>query len=317
MLGDDISTPSDPVVAVPGGHKTNEDLLAEIFGGSTAMSTTTNAATPTSASSEPQKATAADILGLFDSPTPSASPQAQQAPPTSAASLFDLSTPVAPAAPPPKPAAPNLPSYAAYNKNDVVISLTPQRSTTQPGVVDILARFQVKGSITATGLNFQVAVPKVSNNSPVPPSSTYLMPCLLFFSLFFFYGRQQTQQLQMQPMSRPDVNPGATETQQMRITAPAGVSTASLPPTTLSSQLTLFLGGFWGGPHTGQHPATHTNIVFDGWAAHPRSSRLFRISPRSHGMMKNVALALFYLLPLSFRNSLAKSPPLLSVSSSG
>jgi AP-1 complex subunit gamma-1 len=162
LLGDDISTPSDPVAAVPGGHKTNEDLLAEIFGGSTATSTTTNAATPTSASPQPQKTTAADILGLFDSPAPSASPQAQQAPPTAAASLFDLSTPVTPAAPPPKPAAPNIPSYNAYNKNDVVISLTPQRSTTQPGVVDILARFQVKGSITATGLNFQVAVPKVS-----------------------------------------------------------------------------------------------------------------------------------------------------------
>jgi len=58
-------------------------------------------------------------------------------------------------------------------------------------VVDILARFQVTGSITATGVNFQVAVPK-------------------------------TQQLQMQPMSRPDVNPGATETQQMRVTAPVG-----------------------------------------------------------------------------------------------
>lgn len=161
LLGDDISTSSDPVVAVPGGHKTNEDLLAEIFGG-TAMSTTTNAAAPTSASSQPQKTTAADILGLFDSPAPSASPQAQQAPPSSAMNLFDLSDST-PAAPPPKPAAPNLPSYTAYDKNDVVISLTPQRSTTQPGVVDILARFQVKGSAVATNLNFQVAVPKVSN----------------------------------------------------------------------------------------------------------------------------------------------------------
>jgi AP-1 complex subunit gamma-1 len=188
LLGDDISTPSDPAVAVPGGHKTNEDLLAEIFGGLTAMTTTTDAATPTSASSQPQKTTAADILGLFDSPTPSASPQAQQAPPTAAASLFDLSTPVTPAAPPPKPAAPNLPSYNAYNKNDVVISLTPQRSTTQPGVVDILARFQVKGSITATGLNFQVAVPKVSNNSPVPPSSTYVPDDVYFF--LSFHDRQ-------------------------------------------------------------------------------------------------------------------------------
>jgi AP-1 complex subunit gamma-1 len=57
--------------------------------------------------------------------------------------------------------------------------------------VDILARFQVTGSIAAAGINFQVAVPK-------------------------------TQQLQMQPMSNPDVNPGATETQQMRVTAPVG-----------------------------------------------------------------------------------------------
>ena len=177
LLGDDITAPSDPVVAVPGGHKTNEDLLAEIFGGSTATSTTT----PTPAS-QPQKTTAADILSLFDSPAPSASPQA--APPTAASSLFDLSPPVTTAAPPPKPATPNLPSYNAYNKNDVVISLTPQRSTTQPGVVDILARFQVKGNVAATGLNFQVAVPKVSS----PSSSPFERSCESSdpaFSLFF------------------------------------------------------------------------------------------------------------------------------------
>ena len=150
------------MVAVPGGHKTNEDLLAEIFGGSTAASTTT----PTLAS-QPQKTTAADILSLFDSPAPSASPQAA-APPAAASSLFDLSPPVTAAAPPPKPATPNLPSYNAYNKNDLVISLTPQRSTTQPGVVDILARFLVKGNVAATGLNFQVAVPKVSSPSSSP-----------------------------------------------------------------------------------------------------------------------------------------------------
>ncbi|KAF8273156.1 adaptin N terminal region-domain-containing protein [Lactarius quietus] len=187
LLGDDVSTPSEHVVSVPGGQKTNEDLLAEIFGGSSAMSPT-----PTSAS-QPQRTTASDILSLFDSPTPT------QAASPATSSLFDLTSPVTPtpapapaaAAPPPKPAAPRLQSYNAYNKNDLVISLTPQRSATQKGVVDILARFQVTGSITATGVNFQVAVPK-------------------------------TQQLQMQPMSRPDVNPGATETQQMRVTAPVG-----------------------------------------------------------------------------------------------
>ena len=158
LLGDDISAPSDPVVAVPGGHKTNEDLLAEIFGASPATSSTT----PTPAS-QPQKTTAADILGLFDSPAPSAPPQA---PPSAAASsLFDLipmETTAAPPQPKPATATPSLPSYTAYNKNDLMISLTPQRSATQPGVVEILARFQVKGSVGATGLNFQVAVPKVS-----------------------------------------------------------------------------------------------------------------------------------------------------------
>ncbi|KAH9962628.1 Adaptor protein complex AP-1 gamma subunit [Russula dissimulans] len=185
LLGDDISAPSVPVASVPGGHKTNEDLLAEIFGGSTETSTVTPTAT-----SQPQKATANDILSLFDSPTPSAPPQAA---PPAASSLFDLASPVTPAAPPPKPAAPKLPLYTVYDKNDLVISLNPQRSTTQPGVVDILARFQVKGRTAATSLNFQVAVPK-------------------------------TQQLQMQPMTRQDVNPGATETQQMRVTAPVGAN---------------------------------------------------------------------------------------------
>lgn len=33
-------------------------------------------------------------------------------------------------------------------------------------------------------------------------------------------------------MSRPDVKPGATETQQMRVTAPVGVSIGSVPPPT-------------------------------------------------------------------------------------
>ncbi|KAI9440724.1 Adaptor protein complex AP-1 gamma subunit [Lactarius indigo] len=193
LLGDDVPAPSEHAVSVPGGQKTNEDLLAEIFGGSSMTSPTA----PTS-TSQPQRTTASDILSLFDSPAPSAPAQATSSLPSS---LFDLTSNVTPtpapapalaaAASPPKPAAPKLQSYSAYNKNDLVISLTPQRSAAQKGVVDILARFQVTGSSTVTGINFQVAVPK-------------------------------TQQLQMQPMSRPDVNPGATETQQMRITAPAG-----------------------------------------------------------------------------------------------
>jgi AP-1 complex subunit gamma-1 len=155
------------VASAPGGQKTNEDLLAEIFGGSNPMSPVS----PTSAS-QPQRTTASDILSLFDSPAPT------QATSPAVSSLFDLTSTVTPtsapapapapaaAAPAPKPAAPKLQSYTAYNKNDLTISLTPQRSATQKGVVDILARFQVTGSSTVTGINFQVAVPKVRGSRP-------------------------------------------------------------------------------------------------------------------------------------------------------
>ena len=56
---------------------------------------------------------------------------------------------------------PRLTAYPAYDKNELRISLTPQTSAQKPGVVNILARFQVTGSTPATGINFQAAVPKV------------------------------------------------------------------------------------------------------------------------------------------------------------
>jgi AP-1 complex subunit gamma-1 len=52
--------------------------------------------------------------------------------------------------------------YPAYEKNGLKISLTPQPLAARPGVVMILARFQVTGSETAVNLSFQAAVPKVS-----------------------------------------------------------------------------------------------------------------------------------------------------------
>jgi len=55
----------------------------------------------------------------------------------------------------------------------------------------IQARFQVTGGSPASSINFQAAVPKA-------------------------------QQLQMLPMSSSNVNPGAVETQQMRVIAPVG-----------------------------------------------------------------------------------------------
>ncbi|KAK7686244.1 hypothetical protein QCA50_010464 [Cerrena zonata] len=149
----------------------------------------------------------AEIFGSSD--LTSSAPAAQQAPRTTAQdilSLFD-SSPAVPAAAsvpstsaalppqpaaaaPPQPAQPRLVSYPAYDKNGLRISLTPQAK--QPGVVDIQVRFQVTGA-PASDINFQAAVPK-------------------------------SQQLQIWPISNPAVQPGTTETLNMRVTAPAGAN---------------------------------------------------------------------------------------------
>ncbi|THH32493.1 hypothetical protein EUX98_g1677 [Antrodiella citrinella] len=186
LLGDDLPASSSSTSAVNGAAiaSNNQALLAEIFGSSSTPST------PNGGAPAP-RSTVQDILGLFDSSSSSA-PSATAA--SSAASLFTQAqqapTPAAQA--PAAPAAARLTAYPAYDKNELRITLTPQTSPQRPGVVNILARF-VAGSTPVSGLNFQAAVPK-------------------------------SQQLQMLPISSPDVSPGATETQQMRVIAPAGAS---------------------------------------------------------------------------------------------
>ena len=54
-----------------------------------------------------------------------------------------------------------LTAYTAYEKNELKVTLTPQTSPNRPGIVNVLARFQVTGQNAAAGLSFQVAVPKV------------------------------------------------------------------------------------------------------------------------------------------------------------
>jgi len=192
LLGDE-SVPPTPVNGQPTGTaQSNQDLLAEIFGPSSA--------TASSPPTQPQRSKVDDILNLFGTsggnlssapatPHPSAVPPSYTSPPSS---LFTPTQAQAQSPPTPAVAAqPRLTSYTAYDKNDIKITLTPQTSAARPGVVMILARFQVSGSEPATGLSFQAAVPK-------------------------------SQQLQMLPMSNPVVNPNTVETQQMRVVAPAG-----------------------------------------------------------------------------------------------
>lgn len=125
----------------------------------------------------------------------------------------------------------------------------------------------------------------------------------------------QTQQLQMQPMSRPDVNPGVTETQQMRITAPVGVSMSSVTQPIPSSLFNLYrlsdmsykiyalLTLF---PRVGQYPTTSASIILDRWTADPRPGGLFWVSPRSHGIKVALSALPCFTLFLSF------FPPCLS-----
>ncbi|KAI0629306.1 Adaptor protein complex AP-1 gamma subunit [Trametes polyzona] len=201
LLGDDISSTPAPngQPAVPA----TQDLLAEIFG-SSAPSASAGSPAPAPA----QRNIAQDILGLFDSPAPAAPAAATAAPAAappyaaqpslfgaapSAAAAASPSPPVPQAASPPPAAAPATPGYTAYDKNELRITLTPQTSPTRPGLVRIIAHFVATGANPLTGLNFQAAVPK-------------------------------SQQLQMAPISSPDVHPGRPETQEMRVLAPVGAN---------------------------------------------------------------------------------------------
>ena len=164
LLGDEVvPVNGQPTATV----QSSQDLLAEIFGLSTSISSTP---ANTSSPMQTQRSKVDDILNLFSTssnlPSAPATPQPSAVLPSytpSPSSLFTPTQAQAQAQSPPTPpvAQPRLTSYTAYDKNDLKITLTPQTSAARPGVVMILARFQVLGDIAATGLSFQAAVPKV------------------------------------------------------------------------------------------------------------------------------------------------------------
>jgi AP-1 complex subunit gamma-1 len=141
--------------------QSNQDLLSEIFGSVSVTSPSIPAASAPSPQVSSRQTTVNDILGLFDSPAPRSTASPAPVPPTTTDSLFTSSPVPTQAAPPPKPPAPQLQSYTAYDKHGLKITLTPQTNPAQPGVVVILARFASTNGETFTGLNFQAAVTKV------------------------------------------------------------------------------------------------------------------------------------------------------------
>ncbi|KAK2463677.1 hypothetical protein APHAL10511_004428 [Amanita phalloides] len=191
LLGDDTTSAQGlrPANGAPTSAQSNQDLLAEIFGPS---ASTPSAPSAAGATTSAQGSTVDDILGLFGSSAPAASAPAPVSTPITASTSSAFSLPQTQSSPPPQvPAASRLSAYTAYEQNGLKVTLTPQTSPAKPGIVMIQARFQVTGGSPAAGINFQAAVPK-------------------------------TQQLQMLPMSSSTVNPGAVETQQMRVIAPVG-----------------------------------------------------------------------------------------------
>lgn len=139
-----------------------QDLLADIFGGGASLSSGSAPISGAGGSAKPNT-TMDDIMGLFGNSTSTPPPQAQQQQPqqpsvssTSINPLANLSSSSSTVGP-----KPSLQSYTAYEKNGLKITLTPKTSPTQPGMVQILAKFTAEDE-ALEGVNFQAAVPKVS-----------------------------------------------------------------------------------------------------------------------------------------------------------
>ncbi|EPQ32303.1 uncharacterized protein PFL1_00499 [Pseudozyma flocculosa PF-1] len=216
-------------MAPPTTQQSTQDLLADIFGASDDLgAATTTTTTAAAASQQPQqkpKSSVNDILGLFgdsgmgggSSPAPSAASPAMSSnaggafggldllgggsgsgaaaampaaaataatspPPSSSPSV---TSPIAPAA----AAAAGGKSHVAYQQKGLKVTLTLTTNPARPDITNITARFSTTGMAAVRGVNFQAAVPK-------------------------------SQKLQMQAISNPDVVPGKTETQAMRVMAP-------------------------------------------------------------------------------------------------
>jgi AP-1 complex subunit gamma-1 len=246
LMGDEM--PSGGAQAAAGGAapaasaQSTQDLLADIFGG---MGNDAPASAAISPSSAQPKSSMSDIMGLFGNDAPAASAPApsssssgldglmvMSSAPSASAGLGGLdifggagpssqatSPPPAAASPPPAaaPAAAAAPrQYTAYDQKGLRVTLAPSISAARPDVVNLTARFtSTAGEVS--GVNFQAAVPKVRDLRGMrEPVCLPLLtpPCAI----------SQSQKLQMLAISNPTVSPGKTETQQLRVMIPAGVS---------------------------------------------------------------------------------------------
>ncbi|KAI7885398.1 Adaptor protein complex AP-1 gamma subunit [Lichtheimia hyalospora FSU 10163] len=174
----------------------NMDLLADLFGGSSAPPATQQQL-PTSPPASSNTNVLMDLLGGSDTtsaPAPSTPPAQSVNSLDSLASLGQAFSPVSPSSPAQRSLGSTQQSgYQAYSKNGLDINLVPSRDRNNPAIINIQVLFANSGAQgVISSLQFQAAVPR-------------------------------SQKLQMAPASSNVVQPGTTEKQQMRINNPQQV----------------------------------------------------------------------------------------------
>lgn len=176
LMGGDSDMPTG--LTVNGGQNNNADLLADILGGGSGE----QAQSPVNGQAK-QQSNMDSIMDLFGS-QPSVT---QSSGPTQPDSSNDILGGFGKS----QVAQPQQQAHTAYNKNDLLLAFTVQRSAQ---AVQVTAKFRNTSSLeTLSSVNLQAAVPK-------------------------------TQKLQLQAISSSELAGGQEATQQMRITSVQGVS---------------------------------------------------------------------------------------------
>ena len=186
MGGTDL--PATDLSATLNGNQNNADLLADILGGGTSVPPASQNNSMQSSTPAPKASNLNSIMDLFDSnPATTSHPPSQ--PSTASADLLGNLSSATPQ--PSSSLAGNTPAHQAYSKNDLNLTLTVQRGA---GVAQISARFRNTSNFDRiTGVNLQAAVPK-------------------------------SQKLQLNAISKAELQGGEEATQQMKVAGVNGVS---------------------------------------------------------------------------------------------
>lgn len=188
LMGGAAEAAPSTTAAPEGPSQNTADLLADILGGDTP---TPSQKAPTAAAAPSGSSALMDLLGSNGAepaaPSPSATPAAG---PALAPSAGATPTPPPAAATPPSG---GKPGYTAFEKDELVLTLHVQRSSSGSGA-QVLARFRNTSALSRfTGVGLQAAVPK-------------------------------SQRLQLNAINKADLDAGEEGAQLMKIAANSGVS---------------------------------------------------------------------------------------------